>query len=719
MGRPWAAYDYRDYGRSYPRAVTTDSCTRWRSVRSSPTPCSPRRRADRRQPPQPHADALHRRLAAGRGARRRLGPAPAPRARARAPARHRRLAVQRGTTSWRPGSPRTTVVPILLDLDDARRGSRPAADEAAARGRRGASRGCSSGGSHRTRPSTTSSRRSPRTAASTTRTLGCTSSAAGARTLRPHPASASSHALGLDDAVDARRRRLEPGSTRRVLPRGRRLRRRAASTRASAYRCSKRCTTASRSSRSPPTAVPETARRRGTPARRQGPVHRRGRGRPGRRRSRRCASRLIDAGARRGSATSTSAAPVPSSSTRSRRERGVGVKLAVVSPRATAPTSPAGPRPRPVCSRRELAARTDCHGRGRSPRARSTRDRGPTTIRAGTTDDRRGDRAPLPRRRGRARADFDARHGSRRAAAAPRHRSRTTRVGREPGPGLPGADRRDRARATPTSFAFHPYLYHPTVAGLPRVAGRASCTRPRTTRRRSALPLYRDDLRSARPDSPTGATPSSDSSNGASRWRPDAGDRRRARRRRAARRRRGRTRARVGLDDRPFLLCLGRVDDGKGARLLAECFAQYKERRAGPLALVFAGPVVNAPPAHPDIIVTGAVDEDVKWGLLRAAQALVSPSAFESFSIVLLEAWTVGTPAFVNSRCEVTRRPRAPFGRGSRVRFVCRVRGRVRTAARVRNDPRHDGRRGSRLRRGALPLAGSRRSLRRLPRRDR
>ncbi len=69
---------------------------------------------------------------------------------------------------------------------------------------------------------------------------------------------------------------------------------------------------------------------------------------------------------------------------------------------------------------------------------------------------------------------------------------------------------------------------------------------------------------------------------------------------------------------------------------------------------MFAGPVTNEPPAHPDIVVTGVVDEDVKWGLLRGALALVSPSAFESFSIALMEGWTAGTPALVNSRCAVT-----------------------------------------------------------------
>jgi glycosyltransferase involved in cell wall biosynthesis len=113
--------------------------------------------------------------------------------------------------------------------------------------------------------------------------------------------------------------------------------------------------------------------------------------------------------------------------------------------------------------------------------------------------------------------------------------------------------------------------------------------------------------------------------------------------------------AAVGLGDRPYLLCLGRVDLGKGVGLLAEWFAAYKERRPGPLALVFAGPVVHAPPARPDIIVTGVVDEPTRWGLLRGATVFVSPSANESFSLVTLESWTVGVPAIVNGRCDVTR----------------------------------------------------------------
>lgn len=201
--------------------------------------------------------------------------------------------------------------------------------------------------------------------------------------------------------------------------------------------------------------------------------------------------------------------------------------------------------------------------------------------------------------------------------------------------------------------AFHPYLYHPTVVGV-RAARAPAVLHPAAHDEAPIhLPLFDDVFGAAagvvtwsdperrfveRRFPSIGARPQLVLGLGteAGAGDPDA------------------ARAAVGAGDAPFLLCLGRVDDGKGARLLAECFAAYKQRRPGPLRLVFAGPVVHAPAPHPDVIVTGPVPEDVKWGLLRAATVLVTPSAFESFSIVLMEAWAVGTPALVNGRCAVT-----------------------------------------------------------------
>ncbi|MEY2473434.1 MAG: hypothetical protein QOK28_2763, partial [Actinomycetota bacterium] len=107
----------------------------------------------------------------------------------------------------------------------------------------------------------------------------------------------------------------------------------------------------------------------------------------------------------------------------------------------------------------------------------------------------------------------------------------------------------------------------------------------------------------------------------------------------------------AGLDGSPFLLCVGRVEDGKGTTMLAERFAEYKALRPGPLKLVLAGRVERAPPPHPDIVVTGAVPDATKFALLRDARALVQPSYFEAFSLSLMEAWAMGLPALVNEDC--------------------------------------------------------------------
>ncbi|HEY4928991.1 MAG TPA: glycosyltransferase family 4 protein [Acidimicrobiales bacterium] len=108
------------------------------------------------------------------------------------------------------------------------------------------------------------------------------------------------------------------------------------------------------------------------------------------------------------------------------------------------------------------------------------------------------------------------------------------------------------------------------------------------------------------------------------------------------------------MPDTPYLMCLGRIDDHKGTTLLASYFARYKERHPGPLRLVLAGPVVEAPAAHPDIDVVGPVTEDDKWDLLGGATALVSPSPWEAFSLVVAEAWSARTPVLVNAGCAAT-----------------------------------------------------------------
>ena len=117
--------------------------------------------------------------------------------------------------------------------------------------------------------------------------------------------------------------------------------------------------------------------------------------------------------------------------------------------------------------------------------------------------------------------------------------------------------------------------------------------------------------------------------------------------------------------------------------MLAEYFAAYKERHPGDLALAFVGPVSDKAPDHPDIVVTGTVSEADKWDILAGAPGLWShPSAYESFSLVLLEAWTVGVPVLVNAACAATMEHCRRSGGGPLVRLLPVVRGGRRSTGR-------------------------------------
>jgi glycosyltransferase involved in cell wall biosynthesis len=111
----------------------------------------------------------------------------------------------------------------------------------------------------------------------------------------------------------------------------------------------------------------------------------------------------------------------------------------------------------------------------------------------------------------------------------------------------------------------------------------------------------------------------------------------------------------LGIGDRPYVVSVGRVDDHKGSSMLAAFFRTYKERHPGPLALALVGPVAASIPDHDDIVLTGAVSEADKWDIVRDATVSVSPSALESFSLVVLEAWEQSVPVVVNATCDPTR----------------------------------------------------------------
>jgi glycosyltransferase involved in cell wall biosynthesis len=110
----------------------------------------------------------------------------------------------------------------------------------------------------------------------------------------------------------------------------------------------------------------------------------------------------------------------------------------------------------------------------------------------------------------------------------------------------------------------------------------------------------------------------------------------------------------LGLGARPYVVCVGRVDPHKGSVMLAQYFAEYKRQHPGPLALVFVGPNAAGIEASNDVVVAGILDEQDKWDVVADAKVLISPSAMESFSLVVLEAWQQRIPVMVNAMCAPT-----------------------------------------------------------------
>jgi glycosyltransferase involved in cell wall biosynthesis len=202
--------------------------------------------------------------------------------------------------------------------------------------------------------------------------------------------------------------------------------------------------------------------------------------------------------------------------------------------------------------------------------------------------------------------------------------------------------------------AYYPYLYYPTVKGITKTSERSVLHAAAHDEAALHLPIFQPTFAAARGLVfhsnaerhlvqglfPVAERPQIVLGLGVETWDGP---------------RHGRAEA-LGLEEgRPYLSCIGRVTDLKGTSTLAEFFAAYKRRRPGPLALALVGPVSVQPISHPDIVVTGAVDEAVKWDILEGSLALVSPSPFESFSIVIMEAWSEMVPVLVNGACPPTR----------------------------------------------------------------
>jgi glycosyltransferase involved in cell wall biosynthesis len=107
-------------------------------------------------------------------------------------------------------------------------------------------------------------------------------------------------------------------------------------------------------------------------------------------------------------------------------------------------------------------------------------------------------------------------------------------------------------------------------------------------------------------------------------------------------------RARYGINE-PFMLYLGRIDPSKGCGVLVEDFLQYRASHVLPSKLVLAGEMHMPLRKSEHVVVVGPVEEQTKWDALAASELVVMPSAYESLSLAVLEAWAMGKAVLVNA----------------------------------------------------------------------
>jgi glycosyltransferase involved in cell wall biosynthesis len=115
-------------------------------------------------------------------------------------------------------------------------------------------------------------------------------------------------------------------------------------------------------------------------------------------------------------------------------------------------------------------------------------------------------------------------------------------------------------------------------------------------------------------------------------------------------------RARFGVEG-PFVLYVGRRERNKNWDELLRAFGRAVARHRLPLSLVTIGSSSITVPSElaGRVIDLGVVSDDVRNDAFAAAAAYVQPSAYESFSRTIMEAWLAGTLVIANGAADVSR----------------------------------------------------------------
>ena len=102
-----------------------------------------------------------------------------------------------------------------------------------------------------------------------------------------------------------------------------------------------------------------------------------------------------------------------------------------------------------------------------------------------------------------------------------------------------------------------------------------------------------------------------------------------------------------------YVLYVGRVDVGKNCDELFDYFITFSRTKKSRVELVVIGKIMMEKPECDKIHFLGFLSEEYKYAAIAGAKALIMPSAYESLSLVVLEAMALGVPVMVNGVCNV------------------------------------------------------------------
>ncbi|HKG08478.1 MAG TPA: glycosyltransferase [Pedobacter sp.] len=133
-----------------------------------------------------------------------------------------------------------------------------------------------------------------------------------------------------------------------------------------------------------------------------------------------------------------------------------------------------------------------------------------------------------------------------------------------------------------------------------------------------------------------------------------------------------------GLNNSPYILFLGRLDEKKGVDLMIPAYAKAlaameTQQRNIPILgvmpkLVIAGPgletaygrklkqmIMETPSLRSMVLFSGMLTGDAKWGAFYQAEAFILPSHQENFGVAVVEALSCGVPVLISNQVNIWR----------------------------------------------------------------